>query len=39
MIDNTLQIEDYKLYHNTIITLTKMIKYYEIIKLKNKLYF
>lgn len=38
MIDDTLQIEDYESRHNIIITSTKIIKYYEIIKLKDELY-
>lgn len=38
MVDGTLQIEDYEPRHSIIITPAKMVKYYEIVKLKNELY-
>lgn len=39
MINDILQIEDYESRYNIVITSTKIIKYYEIVKLKNEIYF
>ena len=36
--DCALQIEDYEPRHSIVITPTKMVKYYEDVKLSNELY-
>ena len=36
--DCALQIEDYEPQHSIVITPTKMVKYYDDVKLSNELY-
>lgn len=36
--DGVLQIEDYEPRHSIVITPTKMVKYYDAVKLSNELY-
>lgn len=38
MADDTLQIEDFEPRHSIVITPARMVRYYEIVKLKNELY-
>ncbi len=39
MTNNILQIKDYESRHSIVTTLAKMIRYYELVKLRNEIYF